>query len=79
MRSSLESILLEIQDVRHSLITWKMRNFKFHRTQTVGADHLMVHWQVNILFMNQKIKMVTTKDTCSTALNQKAFEKNIYL
>ena len=25
--------------------------------------------------MNQKIKMVTTKDTCSTALNQKAFEK----
>ena len=25
--------------------------------------------------MNQKIKMVTTKDTCTRALNQKAFEK----
>ena len=42
----LEINLLEIWG--YSLITWKMRNFKFHWTQTVGADHLMVHWQVNI-------------------------------
>ena len=57
--------------IKTPLQLFSTNQFYWRRTQIIPVTLALTD-------MNKKIKMVTTKDTCSTALNQKTFEK-IYI